>query len=137
MIGVVIVGHGALAREYLAAIEHVVGKQKGFRAVCISAECDRKAKQIEICEAANSVDCGKGVVLVADLYGSSPMNLSKTACSCSGRRILYGANLPMLLKLAKCRHMPLDDAIAESMNAGKKYMNFCSTSALGEAERGH
>ena len=41
MIGVVIVGHGRLAEEYLAAIEHVVGSQDGIQAINISAECDR------------------------------------------------------------------------------------------------
>ena len=49
MIGIVIVGHGRLAEEYLAAIEHVMGPQKGIRAVSIAAECDRSKKQSEIC----------------------------------------------------------------------------------------
>ena len=44
MIGIVIVGHGRLAEEYLAAIEHVMGPQKGIRAVSIAAECDRSKK---------------------------------------------------------------------------------------------
>ena len=129
MIGVVIVGHGGLAREYLAAVEHVVGEQPGIRTVSISADCDREKKQIEICEAADSVDRGTGVVFVTDLFGSSPTNLSMMACNCSARKILYGANLPMLLKLAKSRHLPIEEAVAASMNAGRKYMNVCSSRA--------
>jgi len=127
LIGVVIVGHGQLARELVSAVEHVVGKLNGVRSVAISANCDRDSKQREICDAADEVDCGHGVVFVTDLVGSSPSNLSMQACNCSARRILYGANLPMLVKLAKCRHLPLDDAVSASIAAGRKYINVCSS----------
>ncbi|MBO9452678.1 PTS fructose transporter subunit IIA [Tropicibacter sp. R16_0] len=123
MIGIVIVAHGGLAREYLAAMEHVVGQQAGMRAISIEADHDREAKQQEICAAADAVDCGDGVVMVTDLFGGSPSNLSLRACTPSDRRILYGANLPMLIKLAKSRHLPIGDAVRGAMEAGKKYIN--------------
>ena len=46
MIGIVIVAHGGLAREYLAALEHVVGKQVGITAVSIKNEDDRQSKPV-------------------------------------------------------------------------------------------
>ena len=58
MIGIVIVAHGGLAQEYLAALEHVVGKQVGITAVSIKNEDDRQSKQDEICQAADRVDRG-------------------------------------------------------------------------------
>ena len=58
MIGIVIVAHGGLAGEYLAAIEHVVGKQPGMKAIAIEANHHRKAKEAEICRAADGVDTG-------------------------------------------------------------------------------
>ena len=103
VIGIVIVAHGGLAKEYLAAVEHVVGRQAGVRAISIEADCDRALKQTEICAAADDVDAGSGVVVVTDMFGGSPSNLSLLACSPSNRKILYGANLPMLIKLAKSR----------------------------------
>ncbi|MGI9394217.1 MAG: PTS sugar transporter subunit IIA [Boseongicola sp.] len=123
MIGIVIVAHGGLAQEYLAAVEHVVGKQSGMRAVSIEPEHDRLAKQAEICAAADGVDTGEGVVVVTDMFGGSPSNLSLRACSPTDRKILYGANLPMLIKLAKCRHKPLASAVASSLAAGRKYID--------------
>lgn len=123
MIGVVIVAHGGLAREYLAAVEHVVGKQSGVRAIPIEPEHNRKAKQAEICAAADSVDTGDGVVVVTDMFGGSPSNLSLQACSPTDRKILYGANLPMLIKLAKCRHKSVDAAVAAALKAGRKYID--------------
>ncbi|KAB7614876.1 PTS fructose transporter subunit IIA [Amylibacter sp. SFDW26] len=126
MIGVVIVAHGGLAKEYLAAVEHVVGKQEGIQAISIAAECDRMAKQEEICAVADKLDTGDGVIVVVDMFGGSPANLSMMACSAKKRKILYGANLPMLVKLAKSRNLPVEQAIETSMAAGKKYMNCCN-----------
>lgn len=123
MIGIVIVAHGGLAREYLAAMEHVVGKQPGLVAIAIEADHNRDDKQQEICAAADAVDSGSGVVLVTDLFGGSPSNLSLRACRPENRRILYGANLPMLIKLVKSRHLPVPDAVRCAMEAGRKYIN--------------
>lgn len=129
MIGIVIVAHGGLAKEYLAAIEHVVGSQTGVRAISILADHDRAAKQAEICVAADEVDQGHGVVMVTDLFGGSPSNLSLLACQPANRRILYGANLPMLIKLAKSRDKDLPDAVRAALEAGKKYIDSQNISA--------
>ena len=123
MIGIVIVAHGGLAREYLAAVEHVVGKQPGMTAISIEADCDRSSKQAEICDSADAVDHGQGVVVVTDMFGGSPSNLSLNACRPDDRRILYGANLPMLIKLAKSRQLPVGDAVRSALEAGRKYID--------------
>ena len=123
MIGIVIVAHGGLASEYLAAVEHVVGKQSGVRAIAIEPEHDRDAKQTEICAAADQVDSGQGVVVVTDMFGGSPSNLSLRACNPQDRKILFGANLPMLIKLAKSRHKPLNIAVDAALAAGRKYID--------------
>ncbi|MGN7870942.1 PTS system mannose-specific EIIAB component [Paracoccus haematequi] len=123
MIGIVIVAHGGLAKEYLLAVEHVVGPQSGIAAVAIEDDHDRAAKTAEIQAAANAVDDGNGVVVVTDLFGGSPSNLSLPACAVRDRTILYGANLPMLVKLAKSRHLPVPDAVAFAKEAGRKYIN--------------
>jgi PTS system mannose-specific IIA component len=123
VIGIVIVAHGGLAREYLAAVEHVVGKQSGIEAIAIEENHDRADKQAEICAAADAVDEGSGVVVVTDMFGGSPSNLSLRACIARDRQILYGANLPMLIKLAKSRHLPVPEAVASALDAGRKYIN--------------
>ncbi|CUX80367.1 MAG: PTS system permease mannose-specific IIA component ManX [Roseibaca calidilacus] len=123
MIGIVIVAHGGLAREYLAAIEHVIGKQTGMVAISIEYDHDRNAKQNEITAAAEAVDTGQGTVVVTDMFGGSPSNLSLPACASPNRRILYGANLPMLIKLAKSRDLSLPEATAAALESGRKYIN--------------
>jgi mannose PTS system EIIA component len=123
VIGIVIVAHGGLAREYLAAVEHVIGRQSGIRAISIEYDHDRAGKQAEIMRAADEVDTGAGVVVVTDMFGGSPSNLSIPACLPPNRRILYGANLPMLIKLAKSRHLGVADASVQALEAGRKYIN--------------
>jgi mannose PTS system EIIA component len=123
LIGIVIVAHGGLAGEYLSAIEHVVGPQVGVVSIAIGPEDDRALKQEEICNAADAVDLGHGVVIVTDMFGGSPSNLSLRACSPQNRRILYGANLPMLIKLAKSRHLDVPDAVSAALEAAHKYIN--------------
>lgn len=123
MIGIVIVGHGGLAAEYLSAIEHVMGVQQGMKAITIEPEDDRTLKQDEICDAADAVDVGNGVIIVTDMFGGSPSNLSLRACSPVDRRILYGANLPMLLKLSKSRNKSVKDAVKAALDAGRKYID--------------
>lgn len=129
MIGIVIVAHGGLGCEYLAAIEHVVGKQTGVKAISILADHDRDEMQRTICSAADEVDTGSGVVIVTDLFGGSPSNLSLRACQPANRRIVYGANLPMLIKLAKSRDLDVPSAVRVAMEAGKKYIDSHNVSA--------
>lgn len=123
MIGIVIVAHGGLAREYLAAMEHVVGAHPGTIAVAIDAEDDCGAKQDEINAAILAVDSGDGVVVVTDMFGGTPSNIAMQACRNSDRIVVYGANLPLLVKLAKARRLPLSEAVASALTAGRKYIN--------------
>lgn len=123
MIGIVIVAHGGLANGYLKAIEHVLGQQSGLIAIPIEGDFDRDTKQAEICAAADTVDSGDGVLVVTDIFGASPANLSLKACKPADRRILYGANLPMLLKLASSRHLSVSDAVRAALDAGRKYID--------------
>jgi len=126
LIGIVIVAHGGLAREYLLALEHVVGQQPGIRSVAIGADCDRAAKQAEIDAAAEAVDTGDGVVMVTDMFGGTPSNLAVQACKADNRAVIYGTNLPLLVKLAKARRMGLKEAVARAVTAGHKYLD-CTT----------
>jgi mannose PTS system EIIA component len=123
VIGIVIVAHGGLAREYLAAMEHVVGRHPGTAAIAIGPDDDRTAKQAEIDAAVAAVDEGEGVVVVTDMFGGTPSNLAMRACREGKRVVLYGANLPLLIKLAKARRLSIDEAVSCALTAGRKYIN--------------
>ncbi|SDZ76845.1 PTS sugar transporter subunit IIA [Rubrimonas cliftonensis] len=123
MIGLVIVAHGGLARELLAATEHVVGPLERAVAVSTAPADDLRAKQAEINAAVAAVDTGHGVALVTDMFGGTPCNLAIGAMSSDGVEVVYGANLPLLVKLAKMRERPLAEATDAAIEAGRKYID--------------
>jgi PTS system mannose-specific IIA component len=123
VIGIVIVAHGGLARELLAALEHVVGPQNRAVAVSTAPQDDLRAKQAEIKAAVAEVDGGDGVVLVTDMFGGTPCNLAIGAMASDMVEVVYGANLPLLVKLAKLREKPMAEAIDAALEAGRKYID--------------
>jgi PTS system mannose-specific IIA component len=123
MIGIVVVAHGGLARELLAALEHVVGPLDQAQAVSTAPADDLRAKQAEINTAVAAVDGGDGVAVVTDMFGGTPCNLAIGAMASDQVEVIYGANLPMLVKLAKMRDRPLPEAIEAAIDSGRKYID--------------
>ena len=76
MIGMVLVTHGRLAAEFVAALEHVVGPQTHVAAVCIGPEDDMEQRRQDILDCVRAVDSGDGVVLLTDMFGGTPSNLA-------------------------------------------------------------
>ena len=129
MIGMVVVTHGRLAEEFVSAMEHVVGPQEAVRAICIGPDDDMELRRQDIMNAVKDADQGSGVILLTDMFGGTPSNLSMRACSADDRVILYGANLPMLIKLAKSRPLSVHDAVENALAAGRKYVDIFDVKA--------
>ena len=133
MIGMVLVTHGRLAAEFVAALEHVVGKQERIAAVCIGAEDDMEARRSEIIDRIAEVDGGQGVVLLTDMFGGTPSNLAISIMEQARIEVLAGVNLPMLVKLASVRNRPIAEAVRMAQEAGRKYITVASRILAKEA----
>ncbi len=72
MIGMVLVTHGRLAEELIAALEHVVGPQPNVCAVCIGPDDDMEQRRVHILDCVATADEGGGVVLLTDMFGGTP-----------------------------------------------------------------
>jgi PTS system mannose-specific IIA component len=133
MIGLVLVTHGKLADEFRHALEHVVGPQKNIETVCIGPEDDMDQRRQDILDAVNRVDDGHGVVILTDMFGGTPSNLSISAMSTGKIEVIAGVNLPMLIKLAGVRvDNDMQKALAEAADAGRKYINVASRVLSGK-----
>jgi len=133
MIGLVVVTHGRLAAEFIAAMEHVVGPQTQCQAVCIDAADDMEEKRAEIAAAAVAVDSGKGVILLTDMFGGTPSNLAISLLGQVNLEVIAGINLPMLIKLASVRKTKsVGESVDLAQEAGRKYISVASR-LLGEA----
>ena len=127
MIGLVLVTHGRLAIELIAALEHVVGAQKNVAAVCIGPDDDMEERRRQILESVAKVDEGSGVVLLTDMFGGTPSNLAISIMDKANVEVIAGVNLPMLIKLASARKTAnLADAAHGAQEAGRKYINIAS-----------
>ncbi len=131
-IGLVIVAHGALADALLHATQHVVGPQEGMRDIAIGPNDDLRQCQSQINQAVAEVRAGLGVIVVTDMFGGTPSNLAHGVKGEPDVGVIYGANLPMLVKLAKVRDRSLPEAVQAGLDAGRKYVN--SATAILDAE---
>ena len=135
MIGMVLVTHGRLAEEFIAATEHVVGPQSAIKAVCIGPDDDMEQRRNEILAACDEVDNGDGVILLTDMFGGTPSNLAISILDKGNVEVIAGMNLPMLIKLATVRQTEsLSDAIAQAQESGRKYINVASRLLAGDSK---
>jgi PTS system mannose-specific IIA component len=127
MIGLVLVTHGHLADEFKSALEHVVGVQKAIETVSIGPEDDMDLRRQDIMNAVAATDDGNGVIILTDMFGGTPSNLSISVMSRGNVEVIAGVNLPMLIKLAGIRgENDMQKALVDASEAGRKYIYVAS-----------
>lgn len=133
MIGLVLVTHGRLAAEFIAALEHVVGAQTALEGICIGPDDDMEARRADIAAAIRNVEGGAGVIVLTDMFGGTPSNLAISLLMPKRVEIIAGVNLPMLVRLVSVRGtMTVAAAVDAAQEAGRKYISVASK-ILGEA----
>lgn len=127
MIGLVIVTHGRLADEFVAALEHVVGPQKLVKTVCIGPDDNMEIRRLDIIKAVAAAEMGDGVIVLTDMFGGTPSNLAISILEEANIEVIAGVNLPLLVKLASVRKSSdLPTAVTEACDAGRKYIKLAS-----------
>lgn len=103
MIGIVIVTHGLLGQEILRTAEFIVGGLDGCATVSIDGSKGPDAIRKLIGESINSVNRGAGVLILTDMFGGTPSNISLAFLEPEKVEVLTGVNLPMLIKAVQLR----------------------------------
>jgi PTS system mannose-specific IIA component len=133
MIGMVVVTHGRLAEEFIAAMEHVVGPQSALQAISIGPDDDMEQRRQDILDAVSEVDEGAGVILLTDMFGGTPSNLAISIMESTKVEVIAGINLPMLIKLSSVRNVcNMEEAVTAAQEAGRKYINVASHVLSGD-----
>ena len=117
MIGLVIVSHAGLAEELLKAAEIIVGTIPGAVAVGLRPDDQVDTMRDAIAEAIKTVDDGAGVIIMTDMFGGTPSNMSLSFLEDGHVEVLTGVNLPMLIQFAMVRDR---GGISEQAEALKK-----------------
>ena len=127
MIGVVIVCHCNLSREFLNTLELIVGPVEGFQAVPIEPQQDVERIRSEIAGALRKVDTGEGALILTDMFGGTPSNISLSFLDEKRVEVISGVNLPMLIKLASFREGKSLEELASFIKAyGQKNISIAS-----------
>ncbi|MBB2201999.1 PTS sugar transporter subunit IIA [Gluconacetobacter tumulisoli] len=127
MIGMVLVTHGELGETLRRAMEHVVGPQSQMTTLNIEAGDDPVLRRGDLQVAIAGVDTGDGVLLLTDMFGSTPSNLAISTLEEGRVEVLAGVNVPMLVKLAQIRNgHTLAECADMAEGAGRKYISTAS-----------
>ena len=133
-IGGVVVSHGQVANELLAAAEAVVGDLSHITAVSIGWHDDVEMAKSEIERAIAQVSEGNGVLILTDMFGGTPTNISAMFLKENEVEIVTGVNLPMVIKLASInREMSLHELAKEVEDQGKEAI--CRAGILLEPQK--
>jgi PTS system mannose-specific IIA component len=101
LVGGVIVTHGHLASEFIAAAEMIVGPIPHVTPASIDWHDDMDVARQELERAIARVSQGRGVLLITDMFGGAPTDIASMFLGDGGIEVVTGANLPMILKLAE------------------------------------
>ena len=117
LIGVIAISHCKLAEEMLSVAEMIVGPLPNCKAICFRPDqpMDEMIKLLK--ESIKELDQGKGVLILTDLFGGTPANISLSFLG-PGVEVVCGMNLPMLIKLAGCRS---GSSLKETASLVKEY----------------
>jgi mannose PTS system EIIA component len=127
MIGVVVVAHFNLAREMVAATELIVGKQELFEYVDIFPDEDVEKIKAKVVEAVKKADMGDGLIILTDMFGGTPSNISLSFLEEGKVEVVTGVNLPMLIKLVTFREGKILLELANFIsNYGKKNIHLAT-----------
>jgi len=136
MIGLMVVAHFDLAREMVAAVELIVGKQEQFEAVGIFPDEDIDKIRSKLTQALKSVDSGEGVIILTDMFGGTPSNISLSFLEEGKIELVAGVNLPMLIKLTTYRVDKALDELARFITEYGQKNIYLATDVLRKRKKG-
>ena len=121
MIGLLIISHCDLGKEFINAAELIMGKLEAVDAISITQTTESKEILDEISDKIKALDQGQGVLVLTDMFGGTPSNLSLSFLDEELVEVLTGVNLPMVISVAKDRdRLTLSDLGEKAQKAGKQ-----------------
>jgi PTS system mannose-specific IIA component len=136
MIGLLVITHGGLADELVAAARTIVGACENVAAVSIGWDDEVSDARRRIVEGIRELDQGEGVILLTDMFGGTPTNVALSLLAEEKVEILTGANLPMIIKFTNLRgDASLEDCARILADKGRRSIHVASTVLLGPPDK--
>jgi len=126
-VGVVIVTHYRLGEEFLQVLDLIVPERPPFSAVSVDPKQPVDEMRAAIAEAIRARDAGDGVLVLTDMFGGTPSNISLSFLREQRVEVVTGVNLPMLIKLATLReNKPLEELAPFIASYGQRNISVAS-----------
>lgn len=121
MVGILLVTHNGLGYSFLDCVQHVFGKAPShIKALSVLATDDPQQKLAEGRALIEELDTGKGVLVLADVFGATPCNIARKLCQMEHVRGVAGLNLPMLLRVAESSKKMLPELAKLALEGGRE-----------------
>lgn len=133
MIATLLVTQGRLAEELYEAGRRIAGELPNLRALCLDWEDDLEGARTKMRRAISELDTEQGLLILADMYGSTPCNAALTFLAPGEVEVLAGVNLPMVVRLGcLAGHLSEPTAAADWLR-GKAQKSICQASEIPSA----
>ena len=132
LVGALLVTHGKLGDELIAVTRRIVGSFNHMTAVTIGWNDDVDASESKIEKAVSSIDAGHGVIILTDMFGGTPSNISMPFQSPGKVEVITGVNLPMVVKIASQRGDEILNVLASKVRDQGKRQITIAGELLGE-----
>lgn len=127
MVGILVVTHCGIADEMLLAVEQIVGEVEAVESISIDITEPPEVIRERIKRGIKNVDRGRGVLVLTDMFGGTPSNVSLSFLEKGRVEVVTGVNLPMLLKVVSLRdEMPLEELASYIANYGRSNITVAS-----------
>jgi PTS system mannose-specific IIA component len=134
-VGVVIVTHYGLGEEFLQALRLIIPDAPTFHAVSVNPTQSLDDMRAAILEGLRTVDQGSGVLILTDMFGGTPSNVSLSFLDEHHVEVVTGMNLPMLIKLATLQEeKPLDELAKFIKEYGQRNISVASGLLPGDSK---
>jgi PTS system mannose-specific IIA component len=137
MIGIVIVTHSNLGGSLIEAAEFILGQSpEAVKAVSIDLKINADILRKKIADSIKSVNHHKGIIMMTDMFGGTPSNLSYSFLEEGRIEVISGVNLPILIKAVNCREKMDLSELAETLESyGKRSISLASSILKGNKRR--
>lgn len=119
MIGIIVITHGSIGAELIAAAQHTFGCPPiRLEAFAVSSKDSCEQLEASLRARIEALDEGDGVLLLTDIYGATPANVAARTVVAGRVEMVGGVNLPMLLRSLNYRTLPLQDLVNKALSGG-------------------
>jgi PTS system mannose-specific IIA component len=121
MVGILLVSHGTIAESFLSVAREILGDTEGILAFGLPEPLQEEKVIEEIQQAKKTLDQGEGMLILTDMFGGTPCNLSLSFLEDEQIEVLTGMNLPMILKILSAREgVSLLELARTAMECGRE-----------------